>query len=105
MAEQVDFPAPIAGPSPTRYRVCLIVFDDLNDRVIVELREWNGTVFGLQAERVMETGPAAVALMTALNKANLTVKSLSVRALEWATAKLVAEGRATSPGTISGSVP
>jgi hypothetical protein len=104
MAEQISFPAPIAPPAPTVFRVALLALDDYNDRVIVDLRDWNGTTFGTIVERVMETGPAAVTLMTGLNKANLTVKSLHTRALEWALAKLVTEGRATA-GTISGSVP
>jgi hypothetical protein len=104
MAEQIAFPAPIAPPSPTVFRVALLVLDAFNERIIVDLRDWNGTTFGSIVERVMETGPVAVTLMVGLNKANLTTKSLHTRALEWALATLVTRGKATA-GTISGTVP
>lgn len=104
MAEQIAFPAPISPTPPTTLRVSLLVLDALNDRIVVDLRQWNGTTFGAYAERVMETGPTAAALLIQLNKANLSVKSLHTRVLEWALAKLIAEGKAAS-GTISGSVP
>jgi hypothetical protein len=92
MAEQLDLAAPIVPPTRTTYTIKLIVLDWTAQVTQVRLAGSDGV------EVLAEwTGAAAVALMTALNTANLSTSSLHKRVLQ----KCVTDGKLPS-GTVSG---
>lgn len=92
MPEQLDITTPVAKPSVTTYTLASLSLDWLAQRIVITVVDSSGQ--GTVAEY---TGPAATAMMTALNTANLSVKSLYRRVLE----KLVLDGKLPG-GTVSG---
>lgn len=93
MAEQLDLTTPIAKPSVAAYTIASLFLDWLGSRIVISIIGSDGT--GFVAEY---SGAAAVTLMTALNSANLSVKSLYRRILE----KLVLDGKLPA-GSVSGT--
>lgn len=92
MAEIITLASPITMPSITDYRVVQLTFDWTNPAIGIGLRGSNG-----ESAQFQYTGAQATALMIALNKANLSVKSLHRRVIE----QLIADGKLA--GTVSGS--
>jgi hypothetical protein len=92
MAELITLTAPIVPPSVTDYRVTGLLLNFGGQKLTVELTGTNG-------EKLTHSyvGSTAIALMVALNKANLSIKSLQRRVLE----RLVSDG--VLAGAISGS--
>ena len=93
MAELLTLDTPIVPPTRTTYKVTLLVLDWLAKVIQIRLRGSDGVE--VYAEY---SGDAATALMTILNSANLSVKSLQRRILE----KLAADGKLPA-GTVSGT--
>lgn len=93
MAEQLDLSVAITPPSRTFYRVTALSLNwpAQNVGVTVEGSDGVGLSFGYVANE-------AVALMTALNTANLSVKSLQKRVIE----KLQADGKLPA-GSVTGT--
>ena len=93
MAEQLDLTTPVTKPTLATYTLASLHLDWLAARVSV-------TVVGSDGQGIVVeyTGPTATAMMTALNTANLSVKSLYRRVLE----KLVLDGKLPG-GTVSGT--
>jgi len=78
MAESLTLSAPVTPPTLTEWRVVRM---DLNrEEQIVYLAVRSNT--GARVERT-ERGQTALDLLIALNKANLTIKSLERRTLEY----------------------
>lgn len=98
MAEIVTFNSTV-DPPKTVFRISLLSLDLFNSRIDIHLREWNGTDYGDRLLIANYTGPIAMNLMIALNKANLTIQSLQQRIFT----QLLADGK-IPPGTQSGSV-
>lgn len=93
MAEKIDLTTPYK-PDPreaTDFTVAMLVLDRFGQGVHITLRK-----NGVSAE-FSYNGDEAMDIMRALNKANLSIKSLDRRILE----KLIADGKIV--GTISGS--
>lgn len=92
MAELITLTTPIVPPSVTTYRVTYLAFDWDNPSITIGLRGTNG-------ERLNHSYSSsnATAMMTQLNKANLTSNSLHRRVIS----QLVSDG--VLAGTISGS--
>ena len=95
MAEQIDLTAPY-DPTPVTASKFVIARLDLNWRGASIVIEVYDSVSGLSRTFTYE-GATATNLMVALNKANLSTKSLQKRVLE----QLIADGKMA--GTISGS--
>ena len=95
MAEVVTLDVPIATPAPTMsdIRVSMIHLDEDAEQATFRVRSSSG----LQREYTYQ-GAEAVTMIRALNKANLSVKSLNRRILE----RLIADHPELS-GTISGA--
>lgn len=94
--ERIDLAAPYQ-PDPRTASDFRVARLDLNRRaqsVVVELVSADGAI---SYPPIVYDGAEAVALITALNKANLALKSLNTRILE----KLVADGKLV--GTIAGA--
>lgn len=91
MAEILTLTAPIAGPTTTNYHLVSLNLDIQAQTVHLIAKSDTSTY----VSRVVQ-GQPAIDLMHALNTANLTVKSLQRRALEY----MAAQGDFT--GTISG---
>ena len=93
MAEKLSLTTPITAPTITEY-----VVDGLRIRWAAE--EIVVTLLGPNGEERVErySGDEALTRMRALNKANLTVKSLQRRVLE----QLVTDGKLPG-GSVSGS--
>lgn len=83
-------------------RVESVVFNWRYALIRVRLTEWNAVTsqWGTHSVDVTYAEADATALMLALNKANLTTRSLHQRILD----KLIADGK-IQPGTVSGVVP
>lgn len=103
MSEEIAFTAPVQAvtdPGATRFRITVMVLDWEHARIAITLREWDGGAFTsgkrIQAEY---TDATATTIMTALNKANLSVQSLHQRVLT----RLIADGKIPS-GTLAGAV-
>jgi hypothetical protein len=98
MAEIVTFGSPL-DPPRTVFRPSYLALDLYNQRIDVQLRDWNGSTYG---DRLFiptpYTGADAVTLIRALNKANLSTQSMDNRIM----ARLLADGKLPS-GTVSGS--
>ena len=90
--EQLDLTTPETAPNVTNYRVDALVLDWAGARIDVRVSGTNG-----EKKSFTYTGTTATTLMIALNKANLTTKSLQRRILE----RLVTDG--LYAGTVSGS--
>lgn len=91
--EQLDLTTPIVVAARTSYTIHVLTLDWANQVIRVVLVGSDG------ADVVAEYKEAqAVAIMTTLNTANLSVKSLYRRVLE----KLVADGKLPA-GTVSGT--
>ena len=90
--EQVDLAVPVIPPSITSWRVSLLHLDWPGAQIQIGLLGPNGETAGH-----VYSGLDAMNLMTALNTANLSVKSLHRRVME----RLIADGRLL--GTISGT--
>jgi len=93
MAEQLDLTTPLVVPDKTFYRVTKLIL------------EWDLQTIGIVlvgSDGVVTTagysGAQAIALMTVLNTADLSVKSLQKRVLE----KLVTDGKLTA-GAVTGT--
>jgi len=93
MAEQLDLATPIIPPSRTTYAVIRLMLDYENAVIQIALRGSDGAE--VQVEYL---GTPATALMTTLNKINLSTKSLQRRILE----QLVTDGKMAA-GTVSGT--
>ena len=93
MAELLTLATPIVPPTRTTYKVTLLVLDWLARVIQIRLRGSDGVEV-----HVEYSGDTATALMTTLNSANLSVKSLQRRILE----KLAADGKLPA-GTVSGT--
>jgi hypothetical protein len=95
MAEILTLTTPITFPTPptiTTYLVRMLKFDYDTSTIDIRLTGPNGEV-----KTFDYSGPTALTLMIALNKANLSTTSLQKRVLQ----QLVADGKLA--GTISGS--
>ena len=92
MSEQLDLAVPVVPASTLNYRVTVLHLDWPNGVIQITLVDNNGVAMNFSY-----TNAEATTLMTFLNTANLSVKSLHKRILE----KLVADGKLT--GTISGT--
>lgn len=90
--EQFDLTNAITYPSTTNYRVLRLDLNWADAYIHIELRGTNGERF-----EYAYRGAVATNLMIALNKANLSIKSLHRRVLE----QLDADG--ILDGTISGT--
>lgn len=99
MAEEILLAAPFnPDPGGARFRISQLILDWDNSTVSVRLRDWTGASFGSREIFVVYSGPGARAQMTALNKVDLSVKSLHQRLLE----RLAADGKLPA-GTITGA--
>ena len=94
MAEILTLTNAISQPSVTTYDVLFISLDWQNARIVIRVKGSDGKDL---PEFVYE-GTPAVSLMTVLNSANLSVKSLYKRTIE----KLQADGKLPA-GTVSGT--
>ena len=92
--ERVDLTTPETKPANTSYTVARLDLDWATPRVYVYLLGVNG-----EPKLFVYTESEARALMVALNKANLSTRSLHQRVLD----RLVADGKID--GTVAGSVP
>jgi hypothetical protein len=93
MAELLTLTAPLVPPTRTTYKINRLVLDVVASVIQAYLGGSDGV------EVLAEwTGAPAAALLTALNSANLSVKSLQRRVLEQA----VTDGKLTA-GTVSGT--
>jgi hypothetical protein len=94
VAETVQLTTPEVIPEivTTDYRVIYLLLDWERATIVIHLRGTNG-----ERKEARYDGAEATALMVALNKANLTIKSLQRRILE----RLIADGKID--GTVSGS--
>lgn len=90
--EQINLTAPITTPNLSDYRVVYLAFDWDHPSITITLRGTNG-----ERKNWSYSGATATTLMVALNKANLSVKSLHRRVIE----QLQADG--VLVGTIAGS--
>lgn len=93
MAENITLATPVARPSITSYRVTDLYLSFGGQKIVITLTNDVGETL-----RHSVVGSTAVDLMKALNKANLSTKSLQRRVLEL----LIADG--VIEGTISGTV-
>jgi hypothetical protein len=93
MAESLSLTVPVVPPTVSTYRVTSLTLNFGGQKISMELTGTNGEI--LIPPPIV--GSTAVTLMVALNKANLSVKSLQRRILE----RLVADG--VLAGTINGS--
>ncbi len=93
MAEQLDLTTPIVPPTRTAYTFSRLVLD-------LEAQVIQAVVRGSDGVEVRGewTGATAVALMTALNTANLSTLSLVKRVLQ----KMVTDGKLPA-GSVSGT--
>jgi hypothetical protein len=91
MSEALTLTTPLVQ-TRTTYAVKIINLDWDSAHIHIRLLGSDGVVVGFNYD-----GPQAITLMTALNKVNLSVKSLQRRILE----QLVADGFLT--GTVGGS--
>ena len=93
MAETIVLTAPEVVPAitTTDYRVIRLLLEFEHAEISIHLRGTNG-----ERKEFRYEGTEATNLMVALNKANLTVKSLQRRILE----KLIADGKLQ--GAVSG---
>lgn len=92
----------IPAITTTDYRVVFLSFDWERATILIRLRGTNGEAksFSYGGDRLTATDAEradALALMVALNKANLSTRSLQRRVLE----RLVTDGKLT--GTVSGT--
>ena len=91
--EQIDITVPETKPSCTYYKVERLMLDWPAKSIHVQLKGTNG-----EAKSFYYSGDVAETLLFALNKANLSIKSLHRRIIE----RLVADGLIA--GSITGSV-
>lgn len=99
MPEQITFAAPVEPPK-TVFRIARIDFDWRSAVVTIELREWNGGVFGEQTLTAFYTGATATTLMQQLNKLNLSTAGNSLH--QRVMTRLLADGKIPA-GTASGA--
>lgn len=92
MAEILTLTIPVTGVTTTDYRIVRLDMNREEQRFFIVAKANTGKV----VER-LEIGQVALDLMIALNKANLTIKSLERRALEYMASK------GDFAGTITGS--
>jgi hypothetical protein len=88
MPELFTFTAPVAPPK-TVFRPSYAALDLLNSRIDLHVREWDGTVYGELMIPVTWTGAEAMTMMRAINKANLTTRTLLERLMD----KALADGK------------
>ena len=93
MPEILTLTSPITKPSVTTYVVLFLSLDWGNARIVVRVQASDEAV-----QEFVYEGATATALMTILNSANLSVKSLYKRVIE----KLQADGNLPA-GTITGT--
>mgnify|MGYP001613529204 FL=1 len=91
MAELITLTTPAVAPVLTDYRVVSLALDWEEERIVIKLLAPDGQRIGHNY-----VGVTALTLMRALNKVDLSVKSLQRRILE----RLVADG--VIAGVISG---
>lgn len=92
MAEIITLTAAI-DPPKTVFRPSYVGFDLLNQRIDLQLRDWNGTAFG--ERMIIVTWTDAMTTLRAINKANLTTRSLLERLMD----KAITEGKVPSATT------
>lgn len=103
MAEALVLTTPEVRPavSTTDYRVVYLGLDWEGKQIVIRLRGTNGEsrsfTYGGRLAATPEARADALAMMVALNTANLSTRSLQRRILE----RLVADGKLT--GTVSGT--
>lgn len=99
MAEIVTLTTAI--PVTSTLRVAVLYLNVRGSMIRVVLADWNGSGWMVNGREIVcdYTGPAADALMLALNKANLTIQSLHQRVI----AQLITDGKLA--GVVSGTVP
>ncbi len=83
-AEKAELTTPIVSPSTTSYEISRIILDVRGSMVFIELHSSIGTPYVATYR-----GPVAKAMMRALNKADLSTKSLKRRIFE----RLIADGK------------
>lgn len=95
MAEVITLTTPVvpANPTTSTWKLVKLDLDLENSYIFMKLKSNTGEVFMHEYD-----GTKASTLMIALNKANLTVKSLQKRCLE----QLIADG--IKLGTVTGTV-
>jgi hypothetical protein len=101
MAEDLTLDNPVeVDPGATKFRVTLVHMDWEAQQIILRLREVNAGAIVEDGKTVSHTysGTDATSLMVALNKVNLSTKSLHRRIIE----RLQADG-VLGTGTISGT--
>lgn len=82
MAELIILTTPVTAPTITDYHVIRIDINRKDQRFLMAVESNTGKM----VER-MEVGQVALDLMIQLNKANLTIKSLERRVLEYMASK------------------
>ncbi|MDP2319556.1 MAG: hypothetical protein Q8O42_09500 [Acidobacteriota bacterium] len=98
MAEIITLAA--VDPPKTVFRIALIAFDWANAHVKIHVREWDGSAFGERTIIAQYTGAVATAMMTQLNKVNLSTAGNSLH--QRVIARLLADGKLPA-GNASGS--
>lgn len=95
--ERVDLTTPETKPTNAQYSISRLTLDLDAASIVVELKGQNGE--RLTKAYTPTTTPTGLALLTALNKANLSTRSLKQRVFD----QLVSDG--TLVGTVTGTVP
>lgn len=98
MAEILTLPTAV-DPPKTVFRISLLAFDWQHSTIKAHVREFDPAsgAFGERVIIAQYSGSAAMAVMLALNKANLSQQSLHQRVM----ARLVSDGKIPT-GTVSG---
>ena len=101
MPEDITLAAPVhVDPGVTRWRIAHLWLDWEGARIRIALRAWSGSAFaGAHQLEVQYEGAVATSMMIALNKANLSTRSLHQRVLD----RLLADGKIPT-GTVAGTV-
>lgn len=96
MAERVTLTTPETKPNNTGYQITSLLLDVAGARIMIQLAGDNG-----ESKTVIyssSTTPTAQTLMTGLNKANLTTRSLNQRIFD----RLITDGHLV--GAVAGTV-
>lgn len=97
MAEQVDLTVPTARSSTLNYHVERLTLDWDAGTIAIQLKGNDGSALSKSYDAT--TNPTGAALMTSLNKINLTTRSLNQRIFD----RLILDG--VLIGTVAGTVP
>ena len=100
MAEDITLATPVqVSLGLTRFRIAFLGFDWEAATVVIRLREWTGTAYGPRMIETQYDGAVATAIMRALNKVDLSTRSLHQRVLD----RLLVDGKLPS-GAVGGVV-